>query len=514
LGLLSAWEAGLRPPRLKDVAAAAGVHPATASRALNEHTVGLLSPETAERVRQAADRLGYRVNRMARGLKTRRSFAIGMLIPDITNPFFPPIVKGAEDALAHAGYTLVLANTDNDEAKERLQLSGMLQSQVDGLIIATARRRGAAVEQLRSGPVPMVLVNRTIDRGGVSAVIPDDLGSMGLAVRHLHELGHRRIGHVGGPQDTSTGSRRAKGFAAVMHELGLPAGRMVRANLFNEEEGRLAAAVLLEREPTLTAIVAANDLLALGTLDAASEAGLRCPDDLSIMGMNDMPLSDRIQPPLSTVRVGEYELGRQAARVLLSHIESPGRRPETILIAPELIVRESTAKPASNRRRVAASKRRAPRPDPRPARRTPKRGRDAGPQPGEPAARGRDIGPHHRDPADRDREPTARGREPTAPDRDPTAQDREPTARGREPTARDREPTARDQEPTAPDRDPTAQDREPTARGREPTAPDREPEPRHREPTGPDGEPKARDLDAQRDPERALKDPEASALHG
>ncbi len=319
-------------------------------------------------MRQAADRLGYRVNRMARALKTRRSFAIGMLIPDITNPFFPPIVKGAEDALAHAGYTLVLANTDNDEAKERLQLSGMLQSQVDGLIMATARRRGAAVEQLRSGPVPMVLVNRTIDRGGVSAVIPDDLGSMGLAVRHLYELGHRSIGHVGGPQDTSTGSRRAKGFVAVMRELGLPAGRMVRAKLFNEEEGRRAAAILLEREPTLTAIVAANDLLALGTLDAAGESGLRCPEDLSVMGMNDMPLSDRIQPPLSTVRVREYDLGRQAASLLLSHIEQPGRRPETVLIEPELVVRESTAKPA-NRRRATSSKPRGPDPKRRPAKR-------------------------------------------------------------------------------------------------------------------------------------------------
>jgi LacI family transcriptional regulator, galactose operon repressor len=321
------------------------VHPATASRALNEHTAGLLSPETTERVRQAAEQLGYRVNRMARALKTRRSFAIGMLIPDITNPFFPPVVKGAEDALADAGYTLVLANTDNDETKERLQLSGMLQSQVDGLLMATARRRGTAVEQLRSGPVPMVLVNRTIDQGGVSAVIPDDLGSMGLAVRHLHELGHRRIGHVGGPQDTSTGSRRAKGFTRAMRELGLPAGRIVRARLFTEKEGRRAAATLLEREPALTAIVAANDLLALGTLDAAAAVGVHCPDDLSIVGVNDMPMSDRVQPPLTTVRVGEYELGRQAARLLLQHIEHPAREAETILIAPELVVRESSAKP-------------------------------------------------------------------------------------------------------------------------------------------------------------------------
>jgi LacI family transcriptional regulator len=346
--------AGLRPPRLKDVAAAAGVHPATASRALNEHTAGLLSPETAERVRLAAEQLGYRVNRMARALKTRRSFAIGMLIPDITNPFFPPIVKGAEDSLAHAGYTLVLANTDNDETKERLQLSGMLQSQVDGLLMATARRRGAAVEQLRSGPVPMVLVNRTIDRGGVSAVIPDDLGGMALAVRHLHDLGHRRIGHVGGPPDTSTGSRRAKGFTTAMRDLDLPAGRMVRARLFNEEEGRRAAEVLLEREPTLTAIVAANDLLALGTLDAAGAAGLRCPEDLSIVGVNDMPMSDRVQPPLTTIRVGEYELGRQAARLLLAHIEQPGREPETILITPELVVRDSSAKPARQDRDTRA----------------------------------------------------------------------------------------------------------------------------------------------------------------
>jgi LacI family transcriptional regulator len=352
--LVRVGEGGLRPPRLKDVAAAAGVHPATASRALNEHTAGLLSPETAERVRVAAEQLGYRVNRMARALKTRRSFAIGMLIPDITNPFFPPVVKGAEDALAHAGYTLLLANTDNDETKERLQLSGMLQSQVDGLLMATARRRGTAVEQLRSGPVPMVLVNRTIDRGGVSAVIPDDLGAMGLAVRHLHDLGHRHIGHVGGPADTSTGSRRAKGFSAAMRDVGLPAGRMVRAKLFNEEEGRRAASTLLEREPGLTAIVAANDLLALGTLDAAAAAGLHCPDDLSIVGVNDMPMSDRVQPPLTTVRVGEYELGRQAARLLLSHIEQPERRPETVLIAPELVVRDSSGKPARRHRGIRA----------------------------------------------------------------------------------------------------------------------------------------------------------------
>lgn len=331
------------------MAAAAGVHPATASRALSEHTVGLLSPETAERVQQAAERLGYRVNRMARALKTRRSLAIGMLVPDITNPLFPPMVKGAEDALAKAGYTLVLANTDNDEAKERLQLGGMLQSQVDGLLMATARRRSTTIEQLRSGPVPLVLVNRTIDRGGVSAVIPDDHGGMLLAVEHLYQLGHRRIGHIAGPLDTSTGARRAKGFSDAMRSLGLPAGPVARAKRFNEEEGRRAATVMLAKRPRVTAIVAANDLVALGVLDAAAEAGLRCPEDLSVIGVNDVPLADRLQPPLTTVRVAEYDLGRQAARLLLAHIEHPERPAETVVTAPELIVRGSTAAPATQR---------------------------------------------------------------------------------------------------------------------------------------------------------------------
>lgn len=136
-----------------------------------------------------------------------------MLVPDITDPLFPPMVKGAEDALAKAGYTLALADTDNDEAKERLQLGGMLQSQVDGLLMATARRRSTTIEQLRSGPVPLVLVNRTIDRGGVSAVIPDDHGGMLLAVEHLYQLGHRRICHIAGPLDTSPGRAAPRGSA-------------------------------------------------------------------------------------------------------------------------------------------------------------------------------------------------------------------------------------------------------------------------------------------------------------
>src|SRR2546428_12272514 len=146
--------AAVKTPGLKDVAEAAGVHIATASRALDDRRSTMVKPETVDRIRRAAAELGYRVNRMARGLKMSRSFTIGMLIPDITNPFFPPVVRGAEDALAEGSYTLVVANTDNDEVKERRHLSGMLELQVDGLRLAMARRRDPLVEELRRGRTP------------------------------------------------------------------------------------------------------------------------------------------------------------------------------------------------------------------------------------------------------------------------------------------------------------------------------------------------------------------------
>ncbi len=325
------------------MAEAAGVHVATASRALDERRAAMVRPETVERVRRVASDLGYRVNRMARGLKLNRSFAIGMLIPDITNPFFPPIVRGAEDGLAASGYTLVLSNTDNDADKARRSLTEMLELQVDGMLLAMARRRDPLIEELRAGDLPFVLVNRTVDRGGVSAVIPDDQAGMTLAVEHLADLGHRRIAHAGGPSNTSTGARRAAGFAAAMSLLGLPSGSVARAAGFSEAAGREAGRALLARRPLPTAVVAGNDLIALGVIEAIEERGLRCPEDVSVIGFNDMPFVDRFRPPLTTVRIPEYEIGLRAAQLLHSRIDGPGRKPETILIGPELVVRGSTA---------------------------------------------------------------------------------------------------------------------------------------------------------------------------
>jgi LacI family transcriptional regulator len=329
-------------PSLKDVAKAAGVHTATASRALNERTASMVSPQTVQRVREAAETLGYRVNRVARGLKTNRSFTIGMLVPDIMNPFFPPMVRGAEDGLAEAGYTLVLADTDNDAGKERRTQTVMLERQVDGLLLATARRRDPVIEELLTTSVPFVLVNRTIDRGGVAAVIPDDQAGMALAVDHLYDLGHRVIGHVAGPSGTSTGSRRAAGFQAAVRSRGLEPGPVFEVAAFTLEATSALAESLFTGPDRPSAIVAANDLIALGTLDAAEALGLSCPRDLSLVGFNDMPFVDRLRPPLTTIRINEYELGMRASQMLLALIEDPEARHETIMLAPELVARGST----------------------------------------------------------------------------------------------------------------------------------------------------------------------------
>jgi LacI family transcriptional regulator len=336
----------MRQPRLKDVAEAAGVHVATASRALNDRTAGMISPETVARVRSAALSLGYRVNGMARALKTRRSFAIGMLLPDITNPFFPPIVRGAEDALSAAGFTLVLGNTDNEEEPARRHLTGMLERQVDGIMIASARRDDPVVEQLRDAGVSTVLVNRITQRGGVSSIIPDERVGILLAVEHLQRLGHQRIGHVGGPRNTSSGAQRAQAFADALGDAYRP-DLVVHADRFTEQEGHQVATSLLDRSDPPTAIVAANDLLAIGVLDALGDLGRSCPRDLSVVGFNDMPLVDHIRPPLTTVRVPGYEMGRRAAEMLLAHIEHPDRPAETVLLATNLVIRASTAPPTS-----------------------------------------------------------------------------------------------------------------------------------------------------------------------
>lgn len=330
---------------LKDVAKLAGVHPGTASRALNVETRELVNEATAKRVLAAAEELGYRANPIARGLKTSRSYTVGVLIPDLTNPLFPPIVRGIQDRLEEAAYTPLIANTDNDPDRERVDVEAMRARQVDGLITATARRDHGLPADLEDLPLPVVLVNRGLEDGARPAVVADDVLGVRLAVEHLAELGHRRIAHLAGPQELSTGYLRREGFVRAMEDLGLAADPelILVGDAFVESEGERLCNELLDRHGEVTAILAGNDLMALGCYDAFVTRGIECPGQISVVGYNDMPFAGWFNPPLTTVALPHYEIGTRAAELLLERLQDPSLAPTQVTLEPSLVVRGSTA---------------------------------------------------------------------------------------------------------------------------------------------------------------------------
>ena len=334
---------------IKDVAEAAGVHTSTVSRALSPATRHLISAEIATRIDGVAKELGYARNAIASSLRTRRSMTVGVLIPDITNPLFPPMLRGIEDALG-GEFTAIIANTDNDPAREAIGARRLLARSVDGLIMATVRRRDGISDELAAAGVPIVLVNRTADQSEVATVVADDAQGIRLMVEHLAELGHRRIAHLAGPQDLSTGAVRQRAFREAMRARKLDADdqKLVAAKAYSIVEGARLTEQLLRSTPPPTAILTANDLLALGVYEAAAALGLTIPADLSVTGFNDMPFVDRLTPPLTTIRIQHYEMGAEAARLLLQRLERPEAPAMSVQLGVQLVVRGSTAPPRAD----------------------------------------------------------------------------------------------------------------------------------------------------------------------
>ena len=333
------------PVTLRDVAVSAGVHPATASRALNPETRILVSEETARRVLDAAEALGYHPNPVARSLRTRRSHTVGVLIPDLNNPLFPPIVRGLEDRLAAAGYVALIGNTDSDDQREQMVFEQMRARHVDGLVLATARLHHPLLSEASRAELPVVLINRLAQDYSFPSVSVDNERGVRMAVGHLAGLGHRRIAHIAGPQEMSTGLSRYRGFVTAMESSGLQVDSdlVVFAKAFTVEEGLRCARLLLDRGSGCTAIAAANDMLAVGCYAALDEAGLSCPEDMSVVGFNDMPFIDRLRPPMTTVRFPHYQVGTEAAQLLLERIAEHTGPVKILYLAPELIIRGSTA---------------------------------------------------------------------------------------------------------------------------------------------------------------------------
>jgi LacI family transcriptional regulator len=276
-----------------------------------------------------------------------------MLVPDITNPFFPPIIRGAEEAARERGYELVLCNTDDETEREKASLRVLREREADGVLIATSRMADATLASVRRAHFPFVLVNRGSRVTGDPAVEVDNARAAADIVAHLVLLGHKRIAHIAGPLSTTTGAERAAGYRDALRAHGLRAdpALVAEAAAYSEDAGRSAAERVLALAPT--AIVAANDLLALGALRAARELGLRIPQDLSLVGINDIPMVGLLDPPLTTARVPKREMGALAARMLIALVEHEPIAERRVLLQTELVVRGSTAAPRTAGQRVA-----------------------------------------------------------------------------------------------------------------------------------------------------------------
>ena len=327
---------------IRDVAKAAGVHVSTVSRALDPARRALVSDEVLQVVETEARRLGYRPNRAASALRTGRSRTIGVLVPDMTNPVFPPILSGVEASAAGRGY-FVLVTHVVDAVLSVAVVERMLAQRVDGIVVANAIRDDPLIAYLQRTGVPAVLVNRADEAGRLSAVVGDDRLAMKLAVDHLFGEGHRRVAHVAGPQTVQTGVARRQGFEWALRDRGLVDAGIVECAGYSREAGHDATAVLLAhavRRPD--ALVCCNDLVALGAYDALREAGLRIPADMSVTGHNDMLLADMVDPPLTTVRLPHREFGWRAAELLFDALDGDLASASTVVLRPQLIVRGST----------------------------------------------------------------------------------------------------------------------------------------------------------------------------
>ncbi|HEX8035613.1 MAG TPA: LacI family DNA-binding transcriptional regulator [Ktedonobacterales bacterium] len=328
---------------LKELGRLAGVHPSTVARVLNDDPRQRVSEGVRVRILALAHEHGYRPNHLARSLRMKRSFVIGTVIPDIANPFFAILFRGIEDALAASGYSVIMANTDDEPAREQRSIEMLRGRQVDGLLLATARREDPIIAALTAAGFPFVLVNRHTDPIRGNAVVPNDYAGAASAVEHLIALGHRRIAHIAGSDEMSTGHTRCRGYMDTIQRHRVPADpELIVRGSFREAGGYQAMRRLLDLPQPPTAVFAVNDLAAVGAMRAIEEAGLQVPRDISIVGFNDLSAAIGTTRQLTTVRLPLHEMGKAAAERLLAQITSEVESLEPVMIPVELVVRQST----------------------------------------------------------------------------------------------------------------------------------------------------------------------------
>jgi LacI family transcriptional regulator len=332
---------------LKNVAERAGVDVSTASRALSTDRSSLVNPATRRRVVEAAEILGYRANLQASSLRRGRTGTVGVIVADLSNPFIGPVLRGIANALGSRNLLPIMTETRDSSDELDEVCNKLLAQRVDGLIITAGRNQDRSLLKRVAHEVPTVLAVRHLLGSGIAAITHDDVAGGRLAADHLLSLGHTRVAQLIGPSDISSFEGRATGFREAVTAAGATCVDIESsARLPTQEAGTLLCDELLQRGGQLpTAVFAHNDTIAIGALGAFRDRGITCPDDISIVGYNDVPLTDQINPPLTTIHLPGYDLGRLAAELMVNMIDGAEATTNAIVLAPELIVRASTARP-------------------------------------------------------------------------------------------------------------------------------------------------------------------------
>lgn len=330
----------MKRANIQEVAKMAGVSPSTVSRALNGFPG--ISEKTRQKVIEIAKKLNYKPNYRGQILTTKSTKNIGLLITDITNPFFPELVRGAEETASESGYTILLGNTSESIDKETSYLEFFSRGPVDGVIISASRISNEHIISLAEEGLPIVVINRILEHPKISYVSTDMEKGGYIATKHLIELGHTKIAFINGPSHSEAAERRLSGYKKALAESKIRYdSKLVSFNVPVAESGYKEATRLLNTEDPPTAIFTYNDLMAFGVIRAVKDLGVRIPDDLSIVGYDDIFFSSFTDPPLTTIRQPKEKLGKKAVELLLKLMK--GER-QGILVEPELIIRNTTSR--------------------------------------------------------------------------------------------------------------------------------------------------------------------------
>lgn len=326
---------------IKEVARAAKVSTATVSRTINGSDK--VTPETAERVRRAIRALKFYPNTNARALGSGKSSLYGLIISDITNPFFPELVKSFEDVAVQNGKEVLIANTNYDKHRTEQCVTRMLQRKVDGVAIMTSEMDGHLISEFSSRKIPLVFLDTGAVQKGISNIAVDYAAGINAAVEHLRGLGHRTIAFISGPTDLASAQVRRKAFLASMRRKGLrPVKGLIEEGNHRMDGGHQAMTRLLQNKTRPTAVLASNDMSAIGAIGAILEHGLKVPGDISVIGFDDIAMSEYTQPPLTTVRLSRTEIAKLAFRALRGIRNAATAKGAEYKVQPELVVRQST----------------------------------------------------------------------------------------------------------------------------------------------------------------------------